>query len=129
MRSARKERLLRLLAGRRGLKVIRNRRLTTSGQSRYCLRALWDASLVLGHLPGGCIGLVKALERRETVAVWLSLKEVQKILTGWSEPTPVGRGNVRRPVKRNPTTSELGRRMASTRSSFLPNEFILAEAQ
>ena len=95
MRSDRKERLLRLSAGRRGLKVIRNRHFTAPGQSRYCLRALWDATMVVGHLPGGSLGLVKALERRETVAVWLSLTEVQSILTGWSEPAPVARVSVR----------------------------------
>ena len=107
MRTARRERLLRLLAGRRGLKVIRNRHLTASGQSRYCLRALWDATMVVGHLPSGSLGLVKALERRETVAVWLSLTEVQSILIGWSEPAPVARSTVRRPAKRHPTTREL----------------------
>ena len=95
MRNSRKERLLRLLAGRRGLKVIRNRHPATSGQGRYCLRALWDASLVVSRLPGGRLGFVKASERRNTVAVWLSLKEVQNILTGWSEPTPVARVSVR----------------------------------
>ena len=95
MRSVRNERLLRLAAGRRGLKVIRNRQLTASGQKRYCLRALWDASLVVGHLSSGEFGLIKASEGREKLARWLSLKEVTQVLATWSAPTPIDRSSSR----------------------------------
>ena len=69
-----------LVAGRCGLKLIRNRRRATV----YCLRDLRDASTFVCKQPGGQFGLVKTRIRRERAAGWLTLNEVSQVLASWN---------------------------------------------
>src|SRR5688572_5503374 len=85
------ERWLQLVAGQYGLKLIRRR--TTCGRRLYCLRALYDASRVLGRIPDGQLELIKASSGWKRVACWLPLKEIERLLTSWRGPMPIGWGS------------------------------------
>jgi hypothetical protein len=72
-----------MVAARAGLKLIQNRYSITSGQKLYCLRPIWDARHVVGTLSDGGLGLVRTsgkAQRRETVASWLPLGAIERML-------------------------------------------------
>ena len=75
---------IRLAAARSGLKLIINKYgLASTGTKTYCLRPMWDATRVVGTLPDGEFGLVKATskgKRRQKVASWLPLNAIERML-------------------------------------------------
>jgi hypothetical protein len=92
MRRITKERRLLVAAARCGLKLIKARPATVTP---YCLRALNDATFVVGTLPGDVLGLVKATRGREGVS-WLSLRDVEKFLSTWTGSAPKERESPRK---------------------------------
>jgi len=72
-----------IAAGRRGFRLIRGP-LQNSDNRRYALRPLQDATLVIGELPNGEIGLVKASMGRNRKASWLTLDGIERLLDEWS---------------------------------------------
>jgi hypothetical protein len=84
MREKKQEHRLQLAAGRRGLKLVKNRHRGAA----YCLRAAWNAACVVGRRPDGRLGLVYAQTGRELLACWLTLTEIERVLAHWNEPAP-----------------------------------------
>jgi hypothetical protein len=78
------EHRIQLAAGRRGLKLVKNRYRVAA----YCLRAAWSAGRVVGRRPEGGLGLVYAQTGREEIACWLTLTEIERVLANWNEPAP-----------------------------------------
>ena len=95
MRRITKERRLLVAAARCGLKLIKARSATDPGANPYCLRALNDATFVVGRLPGDALGLVKARGGRDGVS-WLSLRDVEKFLSTWTGSAPKERESPRK---------------------------------
>ena len=70
---------LRLAAGLRGLRLAKSRRFRHPS-TPYCLRSLYDATYVVGVLPGGSFALVKASTGRQKIASWFSLDRIEQVL-------------------------------------------------
>jgi hypothetical protein len=84
MRKSQEERV-RLIAARRGLKLIKNQYSLAAG-GRYILRPIWDAKQVLGVTQDGKLVLV-ATNRgdltRDDFATWLPLAAIEVVLMYW----------------------------------------------
>ena len=78
------EHRLQLVAGRHGLKLVRNRHRVAA----YCLRAIGNAACVVARRSDGRLGLVFAQTGREGTATWLTLHEIERVLANWNEPAP-----------------------------------------
>jgi hypothetical protein len=77
-----------LLAGRHGLKLVKNRHRSSSQGPLYCLRAIWNAACVVAERPHHGLGLVYAQTGRQGIAAWWPLAEAERVLASWSEPVP-----------------------------------------
>ena len=107
---------IRLVAARAGLKLITNRYSITSGKKSYCLRPVWDARHAVGILSEGGFGLVKTTtnrkgRRRQTVASWLSLDAIERMLLHW--PEAGSRNSARVSQRRRPNVVAIARPRSS----------------
>ena len=80
------EERLQLAARRRGLKMVLDRyAAAATGQQRYFLRPIWDATQAVRVLPNGNCELAKFPRGRRAAANLLLLDEVAEVLTRWTE--------------------------------------------
>jgi hypothetical protein len=87
---------LRLVAGRRGLKLISRKYGATSPES-YSLRPLWDATLAVQVLLHGTATIIKIRPQgRRSATHWLTLEDVENVLKNWTVASPCAPARVPR---------------------------------
>ena len=94
----RQEHRLQLVAGRHGLKLVKNRHRVAV----YCLRAVWNAAYVVGRRSDGELGLVYAQTGREEIACWLTLTEIERVARELERAGAEGVGRASISAQRSP---------------------------
>src|SRR6476469_6571461 len=97
-----REQCLQSAAGRRGLKLIRDRNSARVGMKRYFLRPTWDARKTLLPLAGGGWTLANIWEGRRIEDSLMSLDEIENLLGLWHELRAVSPSRVARRGENRP---------------------------